>query len=400
MDRSRRPVVERTHRGPTIVGPQRGAVIERASEPGLPRGLKRLFAVAVLLALVYAAGYRPDLGRLEEILGEASSGLAELWPGSKPAPAPQRQASAPTPAPSSRPPVSQPPSPPAAPAASDPFREAFNRNIIGQIPVPLEPSGQPASREVAPPGSPPLPPVPPPAVPAPDPAPPTVASAPPPPPAPAAPAGNSMFSRPPGQSPSPFSAEALDRMVQVELSTFNASRDVAVKRAAMKRIAAAARLGHGPARGLIARSFPASTVVRDAVPEADAVRYALDFVIFKRAFSTDAKRDFIALAAWFEGERRDAAFARALLDAARDDSRLRTPQNADDLMVLLARAERGCAALRRELDTFDSKTENVGHCGKDLAAALQEKAAKAGPAGADAKGFVEAVETLRNVVSE
>jgi hypothetical protein len=271
----------------------------------------------------------------------------------------------------------------------------FNRNAAADPAPPAMPALPPAIPPVS------VPPAAPaeaarPAAPAPS------ASAAPPAADPAAPARSSLFPRPPGALPAaaPFSPEALDRMVQVELASFNASQDVPTKRAAMQRVAAAAQLGHGPARGLIARSYPASTIIRDIVPAGEAVRYSLDFIIHKRAFSNDPRRDFIALAAWFDGERKDQAFGEAVFDAIRDDSRLQSPAAINDLMFLLYRAERGCTALRRHIDVFDPSTTTMGHCGADLSAATPGKARQAGPTGGEAQGFAAAVEALRKVVSE
>ncbi len=398
---------------------RRGPVIERANEPGIPRGLTRLFVLAALGGGLYVSGYWPDTRGVERAWGDAVAAFNQFWDPPKPAP-PQRTASAPPARPASppvAPPISRPTPPPQTPTASAPppasppaatsdgFRDSFMRDVLGRLSNP----NAPARPSPAQPAMPSLPPdAPPVAVPPPGAneanRPPAVAAAPPAAPATPAPAPerSTVFARPPGTPPAslPFTPDSLDKLVERELTAFNASRDVPVKRAAMQRVVAAAQLGHGPARGVIVRGFPVSTIIRDVVAPADAVRFALDFVIHKRAFSNDARRDFIALAAFFDGERRDAQFGQAVFDAVRDDERLQAPAAINDLMFLLYRAERGCIALRRHIDVFDPNTSTTGHCGADLALATPAKAKQAGPAGVEAKRFQEALDMLRTVVAE
>lgn len=363
-------------------GARRGPVIERAREPGTPRGALLLIAAAAVGGGLYWSGYSPETGAFDRMWRDATRAVSDFWNESpKPTPPPSQTARAPiAPAPRSSPPTpapanpapamrpSQPapgqlaPLPPAPPPAPDVFREAFKRDVLGQFNAP------------------------------------TAAPTPPPQPAPVAPsepARSSIFPRPPGAgAPSPFAPEIVDRFVEEELNRFNASRDVPLKREAMQKVVAAAQIGHGPARGVIVRGYPVSTIIRDVVAPADAVRFALDFIIHKRAFSNDARRDFIALAAWFDGERKDAAFGEAIFDAIRDDPRLQSSDAINDLMFLLYRAERGCIALRRHINVFDPNTQNVGHCGADLSAATPGKARAAGPVGGEPARFRAAVEAL------
>ncbi|MBN9064128.1 MAG: hypothetical protein J0H41_17065 [Rhizobiales bacterium] len=380
---------------------RRGPVIERAREPGLPRGLTRLLVLGGVLAGAYGAGLLPEGASLERSWEGATVALNDAWRAwteetPKEAPKPAQAAR-----PAIAPPMSRPAPPPAVPApsppqtpnfnqaiaearkalseatspspvkpaeapsaktADDPFAEAFRRNVLGQL-RPGAPSGPAAA--------------PPPSV---------------------APERSSMFSRPPGAPPVPYSAETLDDYVNRHLNAFNASRDVAVKRASIEKVVAAAQLGHGPARGVVVRGFPVSTIIRDVVAPEEAVRFSIDFIVQKRAFSNDARRDFVALAAWFAAERNEDVFGAALFDAVRDDPRLQTPDAANDLMILLHRAERGCAALRRRLNVSDANTTSIDHCGRDLAIATAEKARQSGPAGVEKKRFGEALELVRKTL--
>lgn len=400
----------------------RGPVIERANEPGIPRGLMRLFILAALVGGAWWAGYVPDTSRLERTWQDVTVAVNDFWrsatepvpskPVAAPTPAPTQTARAPVAPPSSvAPPISRPspssqpglapppptpnfnanqiiadakralgettggPKPPEAPQANpapaDPFAQAFRRDVLGQLNSPAPPAASAPAPAV--------------------PTPPVVASAPP-------PERTSIFPRAPGLPRPPYTPELLDGYVEQALNTFNASRDVPVKRAAMEKVVAAAQIGHGPARGVIVRGFPASTIIRDVIAPADVVRFSLDFVIHKRAYSNDARKDFMALAAWFDGERKDAAFGEGVFDAVRDDSRLQTPDAINDLMSLLYRAERGCVALRRHINVFDPNTTTTGHCGLDLAGATPQKAKQAGPAGIEARRFREGLELLQKTL--
>ena len=410
--------MEPRNRNPGPVLTRRGPVIERASEPGLPPALTCALVLVAILGGAYAIGLFPDGESIRRQVDSTITAFNRYWDPPKPPPAPPtRTATAPQPTiapPASRPspppastPRPEPSSPPAASVAPPPapapepdsFREDFMRDVIGRLS---------RSAPATAPNSPPRDASPPPSVPSPPPAPPpaadssSLAAAPSAAASPAPPGRSSVFLRPPGANPavSPYSSDALDKFVEQELSTFNSSREVPAKRAAMQRIAAAAQLGHGPARGMIVRAFPVSTIVRDVVAPADVVRFSLDFVVHQRAFTTDPRRDFSALAGFLEGERRDNQLGQLVFDAIRDDPRLQTTQAINDAMALLYRAERGCAALRRHLNVHEGSSASIGHCGLDLAEAAKERSARQGRSGLEARQFDQALEALRNALGE
>ncbi|WP_342361340.1 hypothetical protein [Terrarubrum flagellatum] len=400
----------------------RGPVIERANEPGLPRGLVRIVVVVALGWLAYATGYLPDTSSIERGWTEVSSEVEKMWASatspSTPTPAPSRPTqtssvrppsppisvpSPPVAQPTTAPPPSKsdkdfadfmaftrrmtgmnnqpgakPPEPPAAPA-SDPFADSFKRDVLGQLPAKPPASGDVASAS-PPPQS---------ARPTPSPSAPTPPAS----PAPDA-TRTSLFPRPPGTPAAPFPADAVDKFVSQQLDLFNASRDVPAKRVAMEKIMAAAEIGHGPSRGVIVRGFPASTIIRDVVPASDVVRFALDFIVQKRAYSNDARRDFVALAQWLDGDGRSTLVGEAVFEAMRDDSRLQSPDALNDLMSLLSRTDRGCAALSRHLGGGDAA------CSRELATAAVERAKQAGAGGVDARRFRDGVDTLRKSLGD
>jgi len=104
----------------------------------------------------------------------------------------------------------------------------------------------------------------------------------------------------------------------------------------------AAVLGFGPARQLIVRSYPSTRVIRMTSPAPDTVRFALDFY-------TEGARNFEELE---QLERKEiAAFATHLVEAVRDDSRLRVEKRFARLFAQLATVPEICAARSASVHT-------------------------------------------------
>jgi hypothetical protein len=114
-------------------------------------------------------------------------------------------------------------------------------------------------------------------------------------------------------------------------------------------IQTAALVGFSPARGIIARNYPQSEVVRSVVPANDVIRYALGAVMDVAAMSEESKQIFLALGQHFARQGQLDLFATQILNSLRGDSRPQLSYRIDTLLDLLARVPGTCAALARRI---------------------------------------------------
>lgn len=173
---------------------------------------------------------------------------------------------------------------------------------------------------------------------------------------------------------------------------FNDSRDVVEKQDATRQILAAATIGHPQARSIIVSAFRTSTLVQGIAKPADAVRFALDFAITNQT-NASAARSFSAMAADLAA-RDPAAFAKAVLDAMRDDIRLRDLKAARIVVDALSGSGAPCAAL----------AAIAGHtgsgCDGGLGGALVAQAEARGAAGVEAASYSAAERAFARYLQE
>lgn len=356
----------RKDRSEPIQRRRQGPVIERAGQStgqGLRAGqIFSVLAAAAVLLMVFADG---------KILQDLFSTFEHRSPArTEQKPAPPRveppRAEAP------RPPVSQP-TVPQAPRSEAPRPEVPKSDTARPAP----PISAPAAPPVA--SAPPVAPVTPPAA--------TPSTA---------PARVSLLvPRPPGARPAiaPFSDGDVTQVVTKQIRRFNESRDVAEKQEASQQIHAAALIGHPLARSIIVSAYRTSTIVQNASSPADVVRMALDFAA-KGQSDSAAARGFAALGEHLT-ERDEAGFARAVIDAMRDDARLREPQAARTVLAAISGNMKACAALAAAAGSVPS----VG-CDGVLANALAAQAVARGPAGQEEAAYRNAERAFARYLQE
>ena len=190
-----------------------------------------------------------------------------------------------------------------------------------------------------------------------------------------------LVARPPGAQPAtaPFADADVTQVVTRQIRRFNESRDVAEKQDATRQILAAALIGHPLARTVIVAAYRTSTLVQGIATPADVVRLGLDFAV-RGSDETTAARSFAALASDLAG-RDPAGFGRAVLDAMRDDPRLRTGKPARSIIDSLSSSPQACAALAV------AAGNGAAACDGGLAALLGAQAEVRGPAGQESAAY-------------
>ena len=181
--------------------------------------------------------------------------------------------------------------------------------------------------------------------------------------------------RPPGSRPlfAPFADTDVGQVVNRQIRRFNDSRDVNEKQEAARQVLAAATIGHPTARQVIVAAYRTSTVIQGVARVPDVVRLGLDFAALGQGDGSGA-RSFAALAAHLAA-RDPAGFGTAMLDALRDDSRLREPRALRLMLDALSGSGAPCAALAAVSGHSGSGCD--GALGATLAAQAQAR----GPAG-------------------
>jgi hypothetical protein len=159
-------------------------------------------------------------------------------------------------------------------------------------------------------------------------------------------------------------------------------------------VSAAAILGYGPARVLVAQRYPSSSAIRSAVSSAEVVRYSLDPLIIA-GVSSEANRNFLVLlAAYFSGRQALADYANDLLAGLRDDKRLQTGERLQLLLRLLSRVRGPCTAIATTVGKALPAT------GPECSPALQEQIENyihvTGPPGFEAEARRHALRLLDN----
>ncbi len=129
---------------------------------------------------------------------------------------------------------------------------------------------------------------------------------------------------------------------------------------------AAAVLGYGPARLLIARDYPRSHVIRAALSAEGAVRYSLD-PLFASSAPSEGNRALTFLAAYFAGRHELGDFALYLVDSLRDDRRLQTEDRINLLLSQLTPVRGACRAISQAISPMQILS------GGDCSPALQQQ---------------------------
>lgn len=185
----------------------------------------------------------------------------------------------------------------------------------------------------------------------------------------------------------------MTQVVTKQIRRFNESRDVNEKQDASRQIHAAALIGHPLARSIIVSAYRTSSIVQNASSPADVVRIALDFAARGQGDSA-AARGFAALAGYLV-ERDDAVFGQAVLDAMRDDARLREPAVARTVLDSLAASPRACAALAAAAGAAPG-----AGCEAVLANALIAQAVARGAAGQEDAAYKSAERAFARYLQE
>lgn len=129
---------------------------------------------------------------------------------------------------------------------------------------------------------------------------------------------------------------------------------------------AAAVLGYGPARLLIARDYPRSHVIRAALSAEAAVRYSLD-PLFAAGTPSEGNRALTFLAAYFAGRHELNDFALYLMESLRADRRLQTEERINLLLNQLTPVRGVCRAISQAISPMQIPS------GGDCSPALQQQ---------------------------
>ena len=117
------------------------------------------------------------------------------------------------------------------------------------------------------------------------------------------------------------------------------------RREGARLVSAAARLGYEPARALITRRYPSSSILRSAVSSKEAVRYSLDPLFIPGPQSESNRFFLVLLASYFSGRHELDTYVADLLEALNGDRRLQTKDSLNSLLDLLARVHGACIAI-------------------------------------------------------
>ncbi|MBL8587553.1 MAG: SEL1-like repeat protein [Methylobacteriaceae bacterium] len=175
----------------------------------------------------------------------------------------------------------------------------------------------------------------------------------------------------------------LDRARDVAFKAAIAAKTDKERRAAVAGLAALARYGDTPARWALMRNYHQSTIVRQAISAEELTRFALDVLATKPEGAQKADFEFIFNVSRLYQDRKLAVFARAFVEAMRDDSRLRDPLELGGLLGHARMAPGACDALAAEAKRL--KIAASEDCAGPIVEALIAHATKAGPAGVEAK---------------
>jgi hypothetical protein len=155
----------------------------------------------------------------------------------------------------------------------------------------------------------------------------------------------------------------------------------------------AASLGFEPARAMIARDYPRSHIIRLAVPGNEAVRYSLD-PLFSSGTPSDGNRALTLLAAYYSGHHELETFAISIMEALRDDRRLRTDDRIKFLLTQLAGVRGACGAIVRAISP--ARILTGAECPPTLQQQMHLFLEVAAPAGREAESRRQALSMLQS----
>ncbi len=193
-----------------------------------------------------------------------------------------------------------------------------------------------------------------------------------------------LFAEPGTRTPTAVDPRKLREMMDRGVVAYAAASTREAQARAAKLIQAAAKLGYGPARDLIARNYPRSEAMQSVVPAADAVRYALPLVTDDARESGDSSAIFAALVEHAASSGTMHAFARQLVDALRADRRPRLSHRLDVILEMLGRARGACSAVAQIVAAANDGSASDGskdECSSALNQSLLKYIQSAGPVG-------------------
>jgi hypothetical protein len=180
----------------------------------------------------------------------------------------------------------------------------------------------------------------------------------------------------------PVDALMLDRLMDRGIAMFNATVKEAERVEAARLIYVTAVLGYGPARAVIARSYPRSQAARAVTPATDAVRFALDIFAIGGTYSKNPEHVVTSLAVYLLDQGQGEALANAVVDAMRDDRRLQMIEPLDLMFDSLDLARGACPAIGRLVKAPPAVAGS--ECYPSLKSQALSYARQAGPTGRDA----------------
>jgi hypothetical protein len=191
-------------------------------------------------------------------------------------------------------------------------------------------------------------------------------------------------------------ARTLRRMMDLGVAHYATGADNSVRAKGVSLVLLAALLGFAPARELVVRNYPRSSVVQSVVPMQDAVRFAIDLVAAdatKGDSAQPAEEPAIALASYFARRGELLSLAKHVVDAIADDKRVQTDERIARLFAIFVRVPGTCTGLKRAIS--QDRTIDQNECSKDLQAALLRTVRSRGPIGLEAEGRNRALQMLK-----
>lgn len=204
-----------------------------------------------------------------------------------------------------------------------------------------------------------------------------------------------MVPPPPGAKVSSADPEMLARLMERGLAAYRAATADADRIEAARLLQVAAALGYGPARGVMARSYPRSHAVRSVASPGDALRYALDIFASGAAFSNNPEQVFASVAAHLLERGRGGTFGADLLDSLRDDPRLHERERLDAMFNALTAVRGACAAVIAALP----RPPEGNTCSPAQREAVRAFLAQVGPSGRDAAAREAAMAELARLAT-
>jgi hypothetical protein len=187
----------------------------------------------------------------------------------------------------------------------------------------------------------------------------------------------------------------LARLTARGLGAYGAAGDdMEARIAGARAVHAAAVLGYGPARGVIARSYPRSHAVRVVATIEDAVRFALDAFAVGSAYSNNPEHVFTALAVYLIDQGKAEAYATALVDSLRDDPRMHDQNRLSKMFEALTPARGACEAIARAVRWPANAIVGGMECQFSLRTRTLFHVREAGPARLDEMARKEALASL------